>query len=505
MSTKRKLSLFSALLGAFIAGILFTTAGANLLDMGDKVATESRAAYNVPTPLPVPPTLTAFEDAFVQVADRVNPSVVQIRAEKVTRQRAINPFQEFFGFPDNGGGEQFSQGLGSGVIVRSDGYIVTNNHVIDGADELEIAMYDGRFLEAEIVGTDPESDLAVIKVDADDLPYVTYGSSKDIKIGQWVMAFGSPLSQDLGNTVTSGIVSGLSRTSNSLTNLNAFAAFIQTDAAINPGNSGGPLVNLQGEIVGINSAILSRSGGNQGIGFAIPVDVVENVISQLIANGAVERGFLGISFNNVSAALADQIEVPRGAALVTDILDGTPASDSDLRVDDVVVAVDGQSILDPNQLRTIIGNKKPGDTVALDVISDGRTKKIEIELASRSLTDTVANAAPTRDDNRSMETLGIEIRDLTERELQGVDTALRNELEGVLIANIDPSSAAFRDAELRRGDIIVELDKEAVNNRREFMRVYRRIDDGDSFIVRVKRLNRNGNVSSFITALTKPE
>lgn len=504
MSVKRKVSIVSALFAAFFAGILFTTTGANFLDIGDKVATESRASYSIPAPLPVTPALTAFEDAFVQVAERVNPSVVQIRAEKVSERRAINPFQEFFGLPDQRGGQQYSQGLGSGVIIRSDGYIVTNNHVIDGADDLEIAMFDGRFLKAEIVGTDPASDLAVIKVEADDLPYITYGEIDHVRIGQWVMAFGSPLSEDLGNTVTSGIVSGMGRTSNSLTSLNVFAAFLQTDAAINPGNSGGPLVNLQGEIVGINSAILSRSGGNQGIGFAIPVDVVENVISQLIENGEVERGFLGISFSNVSAALADQLDVPRGAALVTDITEGTPAEASALDVDDIIVAVDGQTLMDPNQLRTIVGNKKPGDTIVLDVVSNARRSTIEVRLASRDLIDNVAAAGPSRDDDRPMERLGLELRDLSDQELRGLSAEDREELNGVLIAGIDQSSAAYRDADLRRGDVIVEVDKQPVTNLREFRRVYGSLDDGEAFIVRVKRM-QGSNVTSFITALTKPE
>jgi serine protease Do len=443
------------------------------------------------------------------VAESVNPAVVQIRSEKfVNRSQSLQgtPFEDFFSPYGETPDQDFrSEGLGSGVLARSDGYIITNNHVINGADELKVRLQDGRFFDAEVVGADPLSDLAVIKIDANGLPAISYGDVGNLRVGQWVMAVGSPLSQDLGNTVTVGIISALERTSEQINSLNAFASFIQTDAAINPGNSGGPLVDLQGRLVGINSAIYSRSGGYQGIGFSIPVDVVENVATQLIDHGSVSRGFLGVSFAPVSENLAEALEVPRGAAQITDITPGSAAEDADLQEGDIVVAVDGQDLFEANQLRTIVGNKRPDETVELTVIRENKERAVSITLGERpGDLNGQPESRPTRDESEiGAESLGLlDLRNVTPEILQGLgieDTGV----QGVVIGEINRNSTAYREAELRRGDIIVEIDRQRVTNRSDFLETYRSIESSESFLVRVLR-PQNGQLVSFLTALEKP-
>jgi serine protease Do len=290
MSVKRSIPIALFIIASFLGGIFFTTVGSNLFSTEPITPSTHAAAPDIQEGTTAIPrekvaTAVALEEAFTLVAEAVNPTVVQIRSEKVVSREQMlegTPFDNFFS-PFQDPNQDFRKdGLGSGVIIRDDGYIVTNNHVVQGADELSVRLADGRFFDASVVGTDPLSDLAVIKIESQAMPHVSFGQVDMLKVGQWVMAVGSPLSEDLGNTVTVGIVSALGRTSDEISRLNIYASFIQTDAAINPGNSGGPLVDLQGRLIGINSAIFSRSGGYQGIGFAIPVDVVENVATQLI-------------------------------------------------------------------------------------------------------------------------------------------------------------------------------------------------------------------------------
>ena len=516
MSIKSKTSALVLVVTAFLAGIIFTTAGANLFGSGASLTEASRAetlGHAAEAPVRLGSKAVDLEEAFIQVAETINPTVVQIHSEKVVRQQLNNPFEgtpweNFFNAPGGDQNREFrSQALGSGVIIRADGYIITNNHVIDGADELEVKLFDGEFYDATVVGSDPASDLAVIKIDADNLPATTFGDIGEVRVGQWVLAFGSPLSEDLGNTVTAGIVSAMGRTSANLSRLNTFAAFIQTDAAINPGNSGGPLVNLEGQLIGINSAIFSRSGGYQGIGFAIPVDVVENVTSQLIESGSVRRGFLGVLFSPVSPALAKAWDVPRGAALVSEVQPGTPADEAGLREGDVIVAVDGHELRDNLQLRTIIGNKHPGDTVELAYVREGERRTTTVTLGTRPDDLTAENEGPRpngKDAPAMKEDLGFEIRNLTPATVERLGLA-DDDLKGVLVVNIDENSDAFREAELRQYDIITEIDRKPVRNAAEFREIYDDIEPGKTFIVRVARVSRNGDVVTFFTALTKPE
>ncbi|MEQ9104233.1 MAG: Do family serine endopeptidase [Rhodothermales bacterium] len=520
MTVRRTLSVGSLLAAAFVAGILFTTASANWFDAGDRAALTSLATE---APAGSGDTRIAdnlsIDDAFVAVAERVNPTVVQIRSERIVERQAVNPFQglpfeQYFNQPGMNQQPQVfrTNALGSGVFIRDSGILVTNNHVIQDADDLEVMLYDGSFYEAEVLGTDPSTDLAVLQVRGAErtFPSVSLGRIEDVKIGQWVMAFGSPLSEELGNTVTSGIISALRRTSQQLTGLNTFSAFIQTDAAINPGNSGGPLVNLRGELVGINSAIYSRSGGNQGIAFSIPVDVVRNVTSQLIDSGTVERGFLGVNFSNVPETLARLQGVPRGAAQVTAVTPGTPAEAAGLQPGDIIVAVQGVELRDFNELRTTIANMRPGDKVELQISRDGDLRKMSVELANRAEFDLVgalpAERQPdSRRDDANEELLGLQLQSVTPEFRQAIGNA---DVEGAVIARIDQNSKAFREAELRQRDIIVEVDRKPIASVDDFRRVYGRLDSGESFMVQALRPVNDGSggvvLQKFFTALTKP-
>ena len=513
MRMRARVSLAVVVVAAFLSGVLFTTVGANVLQLEDLAGTPSHAGTTEVSP---GPAAVQLQEAFTAVARSVNPTVVQIRSQRVmNRPETQNPFEgtpfeDFFGGPFGGNGqpeEYRSGGLGSGVIIRSDGYIITNNHVIAGADELTVSLFDGTEYEAEVVGADAPSDLAVIKVEVDDLPAISFGTVNDLQVGQWVLAFGSPLSEDLGNTVTAGIVSALGRVSSQLTELNAYADFIQTDAAINPGNSGGPLVDLNGRLIGINSAIVSRTGGYQGIGFAIPINVVQNVTTQLIEDGSVTRGFLGVFFDRVPESLAEAMNVPLGSAQVTQVTPGTPAERANLNAGDIIVSVDGQDLRNFNQLRTIIGNKAPGDEIDMIVVEpSGDRREITVTLGERP-DDAVAQGGGEDsdaggDDAEDIETLGLSVRDLSPaiRQQLGIDSGL----EGVFVADVERGSDAFREAELRPNDIIVEVNREPVSSVEEFTAVYRRVDSGESFIVRVERVVQRGETRSFFTALTKP-
>src|SRR5947208_798512 len=315
---------------------------------------------------------------FSPVVKAVLPAVVNISSTKVIRTSAgfeQNPFGELFpGFrtPDR---PQREQGEGSGVIISPDGYIVTNNHVVDGANELTITMADKREMKARVIGTDARTDVALIKVDAKDLPHVVLGDSSKVEVGDIALAMGNPFG--LGQTVTMGIISATGRGG---LGIEDYEDFIQTDASINPGNSGGALVNTRGELIGINTAILSRSGGNQGVGFAVPVDLVRHVMTQLKENGAVTRARLGVYFQELTPKLASALGVQASkGAVVAEIVPDGPASKSGLRKDDVITALNGQAI-DGRSLRNAVGSMTPGSTINLKVLRGASERNFSITL-----------------------------------------------------------------------------------------------------------------------------
>ena len=434
-----------------------------------------------------------LSEAFINIADAVTPAVVMIEA---TRQRARRPgrMEQFFGPPRDNQLPDIVPVGGSGFIISEDGYVMTNNHVVENAERITVSLHDGRKFRAEVVGTDPTTDIAVVRIDGEGLPTASLGSSAEVNVGEWVLAIGNPgfarsgaPSPDLDYTVTAGIVSALGRSlqliNQSLrqdpefTGNTGFAIedFIQTDAVINSGNSGGPLVNLRGQVIGINAAIVSRTGGYQGYGFAIPIDLAHRVMEDLIAHGRVRRAYLGISFDAVGEADAETLGLPDvSGALVQTLTRGAPAERAGLRKYDVITAVDGEKVISGNDLQHKIALKAPGDPVTITVYRDGQPRDITARLGEAELTEDVATAPPpTREVGNH---IGIvDVRD--------IDSGLARELqldstEGVMVVDAQPGSPAARRG-LRRFCVIREVDRRAISDRDDWEDAFDDVDEGD--------------------------
>ncbi len=434
--------------------------------------------------------LADFNNAIVNLAERTNPTVVTITTQRTVREQVRSPFSFFFEDPRQDGQERERQvsGLGSGVIVDSDeGYIVTNNHVIENADEINIRLFNGDEHSAEIVGTDPSSDVAVLKVDVSDLPAIPLGNSDDIRVGEMVLAVGSPIQERFAHTVSQGIVSASGR---SYLGLNLYENYIQTDAAINPGNSGGALVNLDGELIGINTAIASRSGGSQGIGFAIPVNMVKNVMEALIEDGRVARGFLGISMGGEvdrTMARALGMSSPRGF-VVGDVTSGGPADEAGIRSGDVLVSLDGEPIRDFFDFRVAIANSQPGTEVELEVFRDGENMNFTVELGELDADEIAGLETEERED--LIDEIGFEVDDLTDNLRQQL--RLQPEVDGVVVTNINQRSRAYRQG-LREGDVITQIGNQPVENENQFYRLMSEIvqSENDALLLRIYRQGSN--------------
>ena len=513
--SQRKVSVALLVVAAFLGGVVFVTSALNVAGWSSLFG-----SADAQSALAEGQAIATAEDlgvAFSTVAERVNPAVVQVRTTRTApqAQRGLQLPDFFGGNPfggPEGGGEQ--SGIGSGAFVTADGYVVTNNHVVEDADLLEVLLFDGRVLDAEVVGTDPFSDLAVLKVDGDGFPSIPFGDSDELRVGQWVLAFGSPLSTELSNTVTSGIISSLGRFGGAPDprGRQTISNYIQTDAAVNPGNSGGPLVNLRGEIVGINSAIATRTGTFNGISFAIPSDIVRSTVEQLIDTGTVERGYLGISFRAAPATLRRLYDLGPGAAAVGEMspdADGdTPAADAGIREGDLITAIDGVELRDSGQIVSLISNKRPGDTVRITYYRDGDERTATVRLGRRPGTDEVSQNAPRRPapngrggatrEPASMEALGLTLRDLTPQQARQLGTD-----EGVFVANVDRASEAYRDAEIRPNTLIVEANRRPVASVADFRRAIADVESGEPFLVRVRQVGPQGQSNEFVTALTK--
>ena len=406
--------------------------------------------------------------SFSAVVKRVAPSVVKITTTTKAKRVAGN-VNQFPGF-DNPMFRQFfggqvpqietppQSGLGSGVIISADGYIATNNHVVQGADEVLVALDDGRELKAKVVGRDPQTDIAVIKVDAKDLPAITFADSNKIEVGDRVLAIGNPFG--IGETVTTGIVSAKGRRPGLGLD---YEDFVQTDAAINPGNSGGALVDVEGRLVGINTAILSRNGGFQGVGLAVPANLVNQVADGLVKNGKVTRGYLGVGAQDLTPTLAESLglKAQRGA-LIADVQPDSPAAKAGLKNGDVITAVDGAAVEDANRLTFSIGAVSPGTKLNLDILRDGKTEKVQVTASERPAN--VARASRGGRDSEPEELAkndegvlnGVAVDDITPQMRQQLN--LPGRLKGAVIANVEPDSAAAK-AGLRAGDVILEINK----------------------------------------------
>ena len=465
--------------------------------------------------------------AFETVAEKATPTVVEIRTTvKQERQQVPDIFKEFFRQMPNQpeeeeqAPEQFGSGLGSGVIIREDGYIVTNNHVIAGATNIEVVLADGAKYQGKLVGTDESNDLAVLKIEKSGLPSVSFGDAQKIKVGQWVLAIGSPLDTSLSSTVTAGIISAIGRAVEMPSEEGGRRGFvknyIQTDAAINPGNSGGALLNIYGQLVGINTAIYSRTGGNQGIGFAVPVDIVKNVTEQIINTGKVRKGFLGVQFGSVSESLAEALNLPRGAALVASVNANSPADKAGLQKDDIIIAVNGQRLRTSNQLSVYIGNLLPGSKVDLLINRDEREQTISVTLGERP-SDFGGNQPEATSNEESSELGGNSSNQRKEFSdlgftIQNLNSALRqkyqlkDDVQGVVVTRVDPSKPAVRDASFFEGMVITEISlsrrstsEAKVSSVSDFEQKFNAIPSGQSFYVRGTSASGNG----ILTAMRK--
>ena len=406
------------------------------------------------------------------VIKSVAPAVVNVFSTKVFREENEvqqmpffnDPFfRHFFGnqHPSNPQWQPRSrkeQSLGSGVIVSGDGYILTNNHVVNGADEVKIAFADGKTeYQAEIVGTDPKTDIAILKVDGADLPTVTLADSDLIEVGDFVIAIGNPFG--VGQTVTSGIVSAIGRGNIGITD---YEDFIQTDASINPGNSGGALVDAEGRLIGINTAILSRSGGNQGVGFAVPINLAKSVMERILNHGHVVRGFLGVRIQDVTGELADAFNLPaQQGAIVGEVTIGSAAEDGGILKGDVIVEFNGKNVEDVRHLRLMVARTPPDTNVEVKVIREGKTHKLNVrlqELPSGEITRSTKKSGAHAEDELL---IGIIVGDLDFGIRQG--RGIPPDLEGALVLDIKPDAPAY-EAGLKRGDIILEIDRIPVKN-----------------------------------------
>jgi len=411
--------------------------------------------------------------SLAPMLEKVTPAVVNIASTGKIRVQG-NPllddpfFRRFFDIPEQPR-ERRTQSLGSGVIVDADkGYILTNNHVIDKADKIRVTLHNGNSYDAKLIGTDPDSDVAVIQIDADNLTAIPLGNSEKLRVGDFVVAIGNPFG--LGQTVTSGIVSALDRSG---LGIQGYEDFIQTDASINPGNSGGALVSLNGELIGINNAIFSQSGGNIGIGFAIPINMARGVMKQLIAHGEVKRGRLGAQAQDLTSELAEAFDLKQGhGAVITQIDKGSAAEKAGLKVGDIVVEVNGKEVRDANSLRNAVGLLRVGTSLKMKILREGKP---------RTVTATVEKSISHQQGGEKMSArlTGATFSDIEE------GNRLYGKIEGVLVSNVEPGSPAW-SAGLRPGDVIVSVNRKQVKSLDDMRDI---VSHSDELLLNVRRGN----------------
>lgn len=405
--------------------------------------------------------------SFSPIVKKVAPSVVMVTTSARPKQAALQEipgfdhpfFRRFFG-------EEFEQrqprrrpnaprqlGQGSGVIVTKDGYILTNNHVVDGADEVKVGLQDGREFTGKVVGKDPKTDVAVLKIDGKDLPFIAMADSDRIEVGDIVLAVGNPFG--IGQTVTMGMISATGRATLGLD----YEDFIQTDAAINPGNSGGALVDADGRLIGINTAILSRSGGNQGIGFAIPMNLARDVMESLVADGRVTRGYLGVMIQDVTPSLAKEFKLKdQKGALIGDVVPNGPADKAGLKSGDIVLEFNGKAVTGSRQLKLQVARVKPTESVPVKVLRNGSTKTLEVAVKELPGSEQIAKAdSSSSADGEALKGVAVGDLDAQTRREMNVPTNIR----GAVVLEVEEGSAA-REAGLKPGDVILEINRQAV-------------------------------------------
>jgi len=427
--------------------------------------------------------------SFSRLAESVSPAVVNIRTEKIPKgsgrvfhhfsRRPFgqdDPFNDFFErfFGDDPQREHKQRSLGSGFIINQDGCIVTNSHVIENADKIKVILKDGKEFEAEVVGLDSKTDIALIKVDPkQNLPSVKFGDSESLMVGQWVVAIGSPFG--LEQTVTAGIVSAKGRVIGS----GPYDDFIQTDASINPGNSGGPLLNMDGEVIGINTAII-ESG--QGIGFAIPINLARGIIAQLKDHGAVTRGFLGVSIQNLSKDLAEYYNIQDGkGVLVVEVVPGSPADNAGIDAKDIILEVNGKKVETSRELSGLVADTAAGKTIEMKLLSDGENKIIKVEIGR--MDDEKIQSGLSSEQRE--EDLGLEVSELTDDIAEELNLT---ETTGVIVVDVEPGSKG-EEAGMLQGDVIKEINHNPVKNLKDFKKILEEIKSGELIQIFIKRKN----------------
>lgn len=485
MKNKIFIGISVLLVGFLLGGVSFYLLGE---------FTGKHRAYQPSVAPVVPKQLMDSSRAFSEIAGSVSPSVVNISTTKVVRRDATpffdDPFFDLFNpFRDFRTPKKWKeQSLGSGVIVSQDGFIVTNNHVIEQADEIRVTLFDKRSFRARLIGADSKTDIAVVKVDAKDLPSIRWGDSDKLQVGEFVLAVGNPFG--LSHTVTMGIISAVGRANVGIAD---YEDFIQTDAAINPGNSGGPLVNIKGEIIGINTAIFSKSGGYQGIGFAVPANMVRHVMDQLEQKGKVTRGWLGVTIQEMTQELSQQFGLKESTgALIGDVSKGSPAERAGIKRGDIILEFNGKKVQEVGNLRNMVAQSKVGSEVSLLVLRGGKTYAFKVIIAElpRDVAESAPGMAP---DEPSPEGLGglsvIELTRETARQL-----GLHREERGVVIIRVEPGSVA-EEAGLRKGDVIQEIDRKKIEGLKDYDRIVSGLRPGNSALLFINRGGKRFYVS----------
>lgn len=442
-------------------------------------------------------TLAKIGKAFASIAKAATPAVVSVQVEKTVKQEGISQqeipdffndpfFERFFGpgWPNQRNPHKFRQmGQGSGFIISHDGYILTNNHVVGGADVIKVKLSDGREFKAKTIGTDPQSDIAVIKIAATNLPVLKLGDSDKIEVGEWAIAIGNPFG--LQETVTVGVISAKGR---DRVGISDYEDFIQTDAAINPGNSGGPLLNIYGEVIGINSAIFSKSGGYMGIGFAIPINMAKAIKDQLISKGKITRGWLGVVIQDVTEDLAKSFGLKeREGVLVSEVTKGSPAEKAGLQQGDIILELNGIKINDAGELRNKIALTAPGTVVRLTIMRNDKKMSVSVVLAEQP----AGKMAAMSEQTRLVEQFGFTVQDITP---QIAEQLGYKKGQGVVISDVDPTSVAA-EAGLRPGMLIEEVNRQAVHNVVEFNRAISKSKQSKMVLLRIKY----GQISQYVT------
>jgi len=480
---KSRLSpIYFAVLGA----ILFTcSAGSTTTN-----PSSSSAASSVKPAKAATPQLEVFRYEIADLAEKLIPTVVTIQTEstiKISDRGGFfgdDFFDQFFFGPRSPQKprerEHKQQGQGSGVIISSSGQILTNNHVIQGADQIKVTLSDKREFKAKIVGTDSLTDIAVIQIEeaVKNLPTATLGNSDALRVGEWVIAIGSPFA--LSQTVTKGIVSAKGVHGRGIT---SYESFIQTDAAINMGNSGGGLFNLAGELIGVNTAILTRSGGFQGIGFAIPVNWARSIMTDLLKDGKVSRGWLGVSIQDIDANIAKALKLsPAKGALISEVFEGSPAQKGGIKDGDVVRSINGKAIDDANSLRNTVAALRPGENAEFEVLRDGKTLKLKVNIALRDENNLAGTAPESKDAKKDANEWGIQAAELTKE--QRKSAGLTESSGGVLVASVKDKSPAEK-AGIKRGDIILVANNKRIANLKDFNSVFTM--DAKTIMLQIRR------------------